>query len=62
MRTKSYGTIPYRQQDHGDFDAEWPPHRKVSGWWYVTGYLADSANSSRLYSYQFTVVSHASGG
>ena len=26
-------TIPYRQEDHGDFDAEWPVQRKVTGWW-----------------------------
>lgn len=25
-------TIPYRGVDHGDFDTEWRPHKKVSGW------------------------------
>ncbi|MCD6400534.1 MAG: hypothetical protein J7L73_01275 [Anaerolineales bacterium] len=42
--------IPYRETDHGDFNAEWLPHRKVSGWWYVTGYLNDSAHQGNLYS------------
>jgi len=31
-------TIPYRQENHGDFDAEWPIQRKVSSWWYITGH------------------------
>ena len=46
--------IPYREANHGDFDAEWPPHAKVSGWWYATGYLNDSAQPDHLYSYQYT--------
>ena len=29
-------TIPYRQETHGDFDAEWPVQRGVSGWWYIS--------------------------
>ena len=37
MKNKNF-RIPYREVDHGDFDAEWPPHKKVFGWWYVTGY------------------------
>lgn len=49
-------TIPYRQLDHGAFDAEWPPHRGVSGWWYVTGTLSDPSAPQDLYSYQFTVI------
>ena len=49
-------TIPYRQENHGDFDAEWPLQRKVSGWWYVTGYFCEAANPDKLYSYQFTVI------
>lgn len=49
-------TIPYRQEDHGDFDDEWPIHRGVSGWWYITGYFSDVAEPERLYSYQFTVI------
>jgi predicted secreted hydrolase len=49
-------TIPYREKDHGDFNAEWPPHRKVSGWWYITGYLADSTNPENYYSYQYTLL------
>jgi len=49
-------SIPYRQGNHGDFDAEWAVHRKVSGWWYITGYFSDPAEPERLYSYQFTVI------
>ncbi len=49
-------TIPYREKDHGDFNAEWLPHRKVSGWWYITGYLADSENPEDIYSYQYTLL------
>lgn len=52
---KSY-TIPYRETNHGDFDAEWPPHRKVSGWWYITGYLTDRENPEHFYSYQYTLL------
>ena len=48
--------IPYRQENHGDFDAEWPAHSKVSGWWYITGYFNDIREPERLYSYQFTVI------
>jgi predicted secreted hydrolase len=54
MRKKNY-RIPYREADHGDFDAEWPSHKKVSGWWYITGYLTDLENIENFYSYQFTV-------
>lgn len=49
-------TIPYREKDHGDFNAEWPPHEKVSGWWYITGYLSDPAQPEQLYSYQYTLL------
>ena len=49
-------TIPYRETDHGDFDAEWSPHKKVSGWWYITGYLTDLERPERLYSYQYTLL------
>jgi hypothetical protein len=49
-------TIPYRETDHGDFDAEWPPHQKVSGWWYITGYLTDPEHPESLYSYQYTLL------
>ena len=49
-------TIPYRQEDHGDFDAEWPIQRKISGWWYITGYFSEIGKPERLYSYQFTVI------
>jgi predicted secreted hydrolase len=49
-------TIPYRQENHGDFDAEWAIQRKVSGWWYITGYFAGKGKPDHLYSYQFTVI------
>jgi predicted secreted hydrolase len=49
-------TIPYRQEDHGSFDAEWPVQRKASGWWYITGYFSKPGQPEKLYSYQFTVV------
>ena len=48
--------IPYRQEDHGDFDTEWPIHKGVSRWWYITGYLSDLEEPDRMYSYQFTVI------
>ena len=38
-------TIPYRQENHGDFDAEWPVQRKVTGWWYITGFFSDLPGS-----------------
>ena len=54
---KAYEIIPYREKDHGTFDEEWPPHKKTSGWWYITGYLADKQNpEDLLYSYQYTVA------
>ena len=51
-----YITIPYRETDHGDFEEEWLPHKKMSGWWYITGYLADKENPEYMYSYQYTVA------
>ena len=48
--------IPYREADHGDFDVEWAPHEKVSGWWYITGYLSDPDRPEHLYSYQLHVA------
>ena len=48
--------IPYREEDHGDFNAEWPPHKKVSGWWYITGYLSDPEHPKHIYSYQYTLL------
>ena len=53
MKSKS---IPYRQETHGDFDAEWAIHRNVSGWWYLTGYFNGEGDAENLYSYQFTVI------
>jgi len=49
-------TIPYREKEHGDFEAEWMPHEKVSGWWYITGYLVNQENPEELYSYQYTLL------
>lgn len=49
-------TIPYRQETHGDFDAEWPLQSGVSGWWYITGYFTEEGKPQKLYSYQFTVI------
>ncbi|NHI95025.1 MAG: hypothetical protein EAX96_21220 [Candidatus Lokiarchaeota archaeon] len=54
--SQSWITIPYRELDHGSFDEEWLPHKKSSGWWYITGYLTDKENSSQLYSFQYTVI------
>jgi predicted secreted hydrolase len=48
--------IRYRQENHGSFDEEWPIQRKVSGWWYITGYFTDPGKPDYLYSYQFTVI------
>ncbi len=50
--------IPYREHDHREALAEWPPHRGVSGWWYVTGVLAPTeelAAGPRFF-FQFTVL------
>ena len=49
-------TIMYRERNHGTFDEEWPPHKKTSGWWYITGYLSDKQHPNHLYSYQYTVA------
>ncbi len=54
-KMKNHITIPYREVNHGSFDEEWLPHNKVSGWWYVTGYLTEEGNSN-LYSYQYTLL------
>lgn len=53
---KKHYKIRYREEDHGDFDAEWPPHETVSGWWYITGYLSDPDRPEHLYSYQYTLL------
>ncbi len=52
-------SIPYRQENHGSFDDEWAVHKKVSGWWYITGYFTDPTDPERLYSFQFTVIKAA---
>lgn len=46
--------IEYLYENHGDFDREWLPHRKISEWWYATGVLKTDQGSR--YSYQFTIV------
>lgn len=51
-----YMLIPYRETDHGDFNEEWPTHRKSNDWWYITGYLRDIKRPETLYSYQYTVI------
>jgi predicted secreted hydrolase len=48
--------IPYKEIYHGDFDAEWPLHDKVSGWWFLVGYLSDRENPKNIYSYQYTLL------
>lgn len=48
--------IPYRESNHGTFDEEWLPHKKSSGWWYITGYLSDKNKPDDLYSFQYTVA------
>ena len=53
---QDYTLIPYREHNHGTFDEEWAPHKKMSGWWYITGYLSDKQNPDHLYSYQYTVA------
>ena len=56
MLVKPGYIIPYREAEHGDFDAEWPPHAGVSGWWYITGYLVDPQRLHDLYSFQYTLL------
>lgn len=46
--------IPYRLHDHLSFEEEWQCHKRISEWWYVTGYFSDETD--KLYSYQFTVI------
>ena len=53
---KQYETIPYREKNHGTFDEEWLPHKKASGWWYITGYFNDKENPNDLYTFQYTVA------
>jgi len=48
--------IPYRELNHGDFNQEWLPHKKVSGWWYITGYFNNIKDDHEVYSYQYTVL------
>jgi len=48
--------VPYRQEDHGSFNDEFPPHVSTNGWWYITGYLKDISSPEELYAFQFTQV------
>ncbi|NPA06704.1 MAG: hypothetical protein GXO54_04785 [Chloroflexi bacterium] len=50
--------VPYREHDHRDALAEWPPHRGVSGWWYVTGVLTPTEipTAGPRFFFQFTVL------
>lgn len=50
-------SVEYREEDHGTFVEEFPPHKKSCGWWYITGYLTDTNNPENMYSYQFTQIS-----
>ena len=54
MSSCSDKPVPYRQENHGSFEDEFPPHAKGNGWWYVTGYLRDNDKEDQLYSFQFT--------
>jgi len=56
--------VPSRQEDHGSFVEEFPPHLNANGWWYLTGYLTNDANPSELYSFQYTqaYMRRVSGG
>lgn len=44
----------YKGKNHGSFDEEWGCHRRISEWWYATGYFKDE--NSRMYSYQYTLL------
>jgi len=46
--------VPYRQENHGSFNEEFPPHENTNGWWYVTGYLREANAPEKMYSFQFT--------
>lgn len=48
--------IPYKEEDHKNFEEEWFPHKGVSGWWYITGYLVDKESPERIFSYQYTFL------
>jgi hypothetical protein len=50
----TYVMIPYRQEDHGDVGAEWPPHKKVPGRWYIPGSLARLSSPADLCCSQVT--------
>lgn len=46
--------LPYKGKNHGSFEEEWGAHKKISEWWYSTGYFNDK--EGRLYSFQFTLL------
>ena len=51
--TTKHQLIEYREQNHGEPLEEWAPHRGVTGWWYVTGYLHGLADPEELFLYYF---------
>ncbi|MBN1289258.1 MAG: carotenoid 1,2-hydratase [Actinobacteria bacterium] len=52
--------IPFRDTNHGTFEEEWGYHKKISEWWYSTGYFTDE--NDKMYSFQFTIVrAHVAG-
>ncbi|KLO21598.1 hypothetical protein X275_08650 [Marinitoga sp. 1197] len=53
---RNHVLIPYREKEHGDFEDEWLPHKGVSGWWYITGYLRNKENPENIFSYQYTFL------
>ncbi len=51
---RKFEEIPYQKGKHGTFEEEWLSHKKISEWWYATGYFTDE--DDKMYSYQFTVL------
>ena len=51
---KKFIEIPYQGRKHGTFEEEWLSRKKISEWWYATGYFYDE--DEKMYSYQFTVL------
>lgn len=51
---RKFKEIPYHERKHGTFEEEWLSHKKISEWWYATGYFHDE--EEKMYSYQFTVM------
>ena len=49
-----YQQVPYKERNHGTFEEEWLCHKKISEWWYATGYFYDE--NKKMYSFQFTLI------